>query len=355
MPFGIGSRGAVGLDIGASAVRVAQLGGTREAPSLTNFGQVALPQGAVVDGEIRDPGPVSEAIAQLWKRTKLRSKDAILGIANQRVVVRQVDLPYLDETEFRAALPFQAADYIPMPVEEAQLDFILLSDYVTDNNEHMMRVLLIAAATDMVEGFVDCVTAAGIMPAGVDLTPFAVARAISPVARGESGVGGSEAIIDVGAGITNIVVHHNGEPRFVRILLVGGDDATTSIAELQDVPFEEAEAMKFDAASDVGGPEVLRILRTQVDALVEEIRGSLDYYLSQEDSEPIVSILVTGGGSLTPGLMKRMEEAFRTPIVQATPLAELNASKSGLTEEQVAQIQPVAAAAIGLALGGMAK
>ena len=355
MAFGIGKGGAIGLDIGASAVRAAQLTGTTDSPSLTSFGQVALPQGAVVDGEIRDAGVVSEAISQLWKRAKLRTKSAVIGIANQRVVVRQVDLPFLEEKEFRTALPFQAADYIPMPVEEAQLDFIVLSDYMTDNQEHMMRVLLVAAATEMVESFVDTVTAAGIQPAGIDLIPFAVARAVSPVARGESGVGGSEAIVDVGAGITNIVVHHNSEPRFVRILLVGGDDATTSIAELQDVSFEEAEALKFDLAMGVGSEDVKRILNGQVDSLVEEIRGSLDYYLSQEDSEGIVSIILTGGGSLTTGLMERMEETFRTPIVAASPLQELNASKSGLTDEQIIQVQPVSAAAIGLALGALGK
>ena len=355
MAFGLGGRGAIGLDIGASAIRVAQLSGSRDKPALASFGQIALPQGAVVDGEIRDAGAVSEAVAQLWKRTKLRAKNVVIGIANQRVVVRQVDLPFLDEKEFRVALPFQAADYIPMSVDEAQLDFIVLADYMTDNQEHMMRVLLVAAATEMVESFVDTVTAAGLQPAGIDLAPFAVARAVSPVARGESGVGGSEAIIDVGAGITNIVVHHNGEPRFVRILLVGGDDATTSIAELQDISFEEAEALKFDLGSGVGSDDVKRILRGQVDALVEEIRGSLDYYLSQEDSESIVSIILTGGGSLTAGLEARMEETFRTPILRAAPLSEINASKSGLTEEQVAQVQPVSAAAIGLALGALDK
>jgi type IV pilus assembly protein PilM len=353
--FGLGSKAAVGLDIGASAVRLAYLTGTQSSPSLAGFGQVALPQGAVVDGEIRDSGPVSEAIAQLWKRTKVKAKAGVIGIANQRVVVRQVDLPFLEESEFRTALPFQAADYIPMPVEEAQLDFIVLNDYVTENQDHMMRVLLVAAATEMVESFVDTVTAAGIQPAGVDLVPFAVARSISPVARGESGIGGSEAIIDVGAGITNIVVHHNSEPRFVRILLVGGDDATTSIAELREVPFEEAEAMKFDAGSDVGDDEVKRILRTQVDSLVEEIRGSLDYYLSQEDSEPVVSIILTGGGSLTAGLAERLEETLRTPVIRGTPLSEINVSKSGLTEEQIAQVQPVSAAAIGLAMGALPK
>lgn len=353
MAFGTG--GTVGLDIGASAVRVAHVAAGRGEPSLLSFAQVALPQGAVVDGEIQDTGPVSEAIAQLWKRAKIRAKKAVLGVSNQRVVVRQVDLPYLEEKEFRSSLPFQAADYIPMSVEDAQLDFIVIDDYTTEGQEHMMRVLLIAAATDMVDNFVSTAAAGGVDPIGIDLTPFAIARAVSSSARGESGVAGSEAIIDVGAATTNILIHHNGEPRFVRILLVGGDDATTALSEELSIPFEEAEAMKLDLGGGVG-PEASRVLLDrQVANLVDEIRGSLDYYLSQEDSEPVSSIVLTGGGSLTAGLTERLEQTLKTQVQIGSPLSQLNVSKSGLTTDQVAQIEPIAAAAVGLALGALQK
>ena len=355
MAFSVGGRNAIGLDIGSTAVRVAQLSGSREAYVLKTFGQSALPQGAVVDGEIRDPGAVSEAIAQLWKRAKLSQKHAVLGLANQRVVVRLVDFPYLDENEFRESLRFQAAEYIPMPVDEAQLDFMVMDDFTTANNEHMMRVLLVAAAIDTVETFVGAVGAAGIQPDGVDLIPFAVARAVSRAARGEMGVEGSEAIVDVGGGVTNVIIHVNGEPRFVRILLIGGDDATTALAEGLGVEFDEAEAVKLDLGRDVGPEAAKRILDRQVAALVEEIRGSLDYYLSQDDSEPITSIIVTGGGSLTSGFVGRLEQTLRTPVIKGTPLAELAAVKAGLTEDQIRQVEPVAAAAVGLAIGAIEK
>jgi type IV pilus assembly protein PilM len=347
--------GAVGLDIGASAVRVAHVTGGRGSASLVGFGQIALPQGAVVDGEIRDQGVVSEAISQLWKRSRIRSKKVIVGVANQRVVVRQVDLPFLEEKEFRSSLRFQAADYIPMSVEDAQLDFIIIDDYTTENQDHMMRVLLVAAATDMVDSFVTVVKEASLDPAGIDLTPFAVARAVSPAARGESGVAGSEAIVDVGAGITNIIIHHNGEPRFVRILQVGGDDATNALAEALGIDFEEAEAAKLDLGRGVGTDETRRILDRQVDLLIEEIRGSLDYYLSQEESEPVSSVILTGGGSLTSGLQPKLEKTLKTQVSQGAPLSQVNLAKSGLTQEQVAQVEPVAAAAVGLALGALSK
>jgi type IV pilus assembly protein PilM len=342
----------IGLDIGTSAVRAAQVLRGKGGSSLAAFGQVALPPGTVADGEIRDPGPVSEAIAQLWKRAKLRSKKAIIGVANQRVVVRQVDLPFLEEKEFRSSLRYQVSDHIPMPVDAAELDFQIIEDYMTEDGDHMMRVLLVAAATDMVEGFLSAVSAAGIIPAGVDLTPFAVARAVSSAARGETGVAGAEAIIDVGAGVTNVVVHHNGEARFVRILLTGGDDPTLALAEGLDVSYEEAEAMKLDI-SGIGGPqEAHQIIAERVESLVDEIRGSLDYYSSQEDSEPLTSLIMTGGGSLTPGLVPRLERTIGLHVLPGKSLAEMETRKSGLTPEQIDHIEPVAAAAVGLAMGG---
>ncbi len=351
----LGGGPVIGLDIGTSAVRAAQVGSSRGGPSLISFGQVALPQGVVVDGEIRDQGSVSEAISQLVKRTKIKGRRVILGIANQRVVVRQVDLPYLEEKEFRSSLRFQVADQIPMPVDAAELDYQILGDFMTDTQDHMMRVLLVAAATDMVESFVGTAAGAGLEPAGVDLTPFAVARAVSPAARGEMGTGGAEAVIDVGAGVTTVFIHHNGEPRFVRILLVGGDDATNALANDLSVSFDEAEAVKLDLGRGVGSPEAQRVLQARVAALVEEIRGSLDYYTSQEESEPVRSIIMTGGGSLTPGLVASVEQTVRLQVRRGAALSQMNFSKSGLTQEQVAQVEPVAAAAVGLALGGGSK
>ncbi len=350
MPF-LSTGASIGLDIGTSAVRAAHVSSARGGYSLQTFGQVALPAGAVVDGEIIDAGAVSEAVAQLWKRAKLRSKRAVVGVANQRVVVRQVDLPYLEEKEFRSSLAFQVADHIPMPVEAAQLDFEILDEYLTDNNDRMMRVLLMAASTDMVQSFIDAISAAGLEPAGVDLTPFAVARAVSPAARGEAGLPGAEAIIDIGAGVTNVVVHRNAEPRFVRILLVGGNAATDALASASGVTFDEAEAIKLDLGRGVGSPETLRVLNERVQDLVDEIRGSIDYYLSQEDSDQIVSYVVTGGGALTPGLVQQLESSLGMPLRRAMPLAELDVGKSGLTADQVAQVQPIAAAAVGLGMG----
>ena len=346
-----GGAQVVGLDIGTSAVRAAEVSSGKNGLTLSKFGQVALPAGSVVDGEIRDAGSVSQAIATLFKRNKISNKKVVVGVANQRVVVRQVDLPYLEEKDFRASLKFQVAEHIPMPVDEAEIDYQILADYETAESGRMMRVLLVAAATDMVEQFVDTVASAGLRPAGVDLIPFAVARAVSDAARGEVGIDGAEAIVDVGAGVTNVMVHQNGEAQFVRILLTGGDTATRALVDEFDISFDEAEAHKLDLHTGVGSLEAAAVVEDCVKDLVGEIQGSLDYYLGLEDAAPIRSVLLTGGGSMTPGLGTALETALDMNVFGAAPLSQLGANKSGLKENQIAQVEPVAAAAVGLAMG----
>jgi type IV pilus assembly protein PilM len=350
-----GGAQVVGLDIGTSAVRAAEVSSSKNGLTLSKFGQVALPAGAVVDGEIQDPGSVSHAISTLFKRNKISNKKVVVGVANQRVVVRQVDLPYLEEKDFRASLKFQVAEHIPMPVEEAEIDYQILADYETAESGRMMRVLLVAAATDMIEQFVNTVSDAGLRPSGVDLIPFAVARAVSDAARGEVGIDGAEAIVDVGAGVTNVMVHQNGEAQFVRILLTGGDTATKALVDELDISFEEAEAVKLDLHTGVGSPESAAVVAECVKDLVVEIQGSLDYYLGLEDASPIRSVLLTGGGSMTPGLGAALEAALDMNVYGAAPLQQMGANKSGLKENQIAQVEPVAAAAVGLAMGRAAR
>lgn len=347
----LGSGPLIGLDIGSSAVRAAHVVSTRGGRSIQRFGQVALPHGAVIGGIVRDADAVSSAIQQLWKRAKFKSKSVVVGVANQRVVVRRVELPYIDEKELRSSLQYQVAEHIPMPVEEAQLDFQVVGENETSEGDRVIDILLVAAATEMVEGLLAPVRSAGLDPAGVDLTAFAIARAVSPAARGETGIAGSEAIVDIGAGVTNIVVHRGGEPAFVRILLVGGDDVTAGLMQRLDVPHETAEAMKLDLGSGIGDPTARSVLENQVETLVREIQGSLDYHLSQEGAVPITSLVLSGGGSLTPGLIPGLENVLGIRVTRAAPMSDADTKRSRLTSEQIAQVEPMAAAAVGLAMG----
>lgn len=347
---------AIGLDIGTSGVRAAQVAFGRGSATLEGFGQVPLHPGAVNDGEVVDPATVSAAIAQLWKLAKFRGKKVVVGVANQKVVVRPIDLPFMESEELRGAIQFQVQEYIPIPVDDAILDFQVLEEFVTENNERMMRVLLVAAQKDMINVFVDSVTRAGLDPVAVDHIPFALIRSLGMT--GGLGPSAGEAIIEVGAGVTNIVVHEGGIPRFARTLLVGGSNLTEALAAGLGVSFEDGESIKqrmglgATPAEAMASPEAApRILEERAAVLVEEIRGSLDYYTAQADATRVSRVVLSGGGSKLSNLPSRLANALRLPVEQGRILQRLKVGKIGLSEAQLMDAEPLMGTAVGLALG----
>src|SRR3954451_8930044 len=249
-PHGRGSdvagRTAIGLDIGTSGVRAAELSFGKRGVTLEKFGQVALTPGVVRDGEVLDAGALADALRQLWTHTGFSHKHVAIGIANQRVVVRQVELPWLPSRELKASLAFQVQDYLPMPVDQAVLDFHPVEEIAEPGQPRLLRGLLVAAVREVVLANVDAVQRAGLRVTGVDLTSFAVLRSM-----GDTGAADAEtvALIDVGAKVTNIVVHQAGVPLFVRILPMGGQDVTDAVAMRMGVPTQHAEAMKQQIAT----------------------------------------------------------------------------------------------------------
>jgi type IV pilus assembly protein PilM len=279
----------------------------------------------------------------------------VIGVANQKVIVRQVDLPWMPADELKESLAFHVQDFVPMPLDQAVLDFHPLEELTTANGGRVLRGLLVAASRDMVNASVTAVQRAGLSPVMVDLTPFAVIRSLSDADH--LGMGAQvEALVDIGARITNIVVHQGGAPRFVRILLMGGQDVTDAVAERLGVPQEQAEALKQHLALGVGGDgtdmqAAQRVVDSVTSAFVEEVRGSLDYYLASSGSGAISRLVVTGGGARLVGLAQRLQATTRVPVEVGTPIHSLQVGRTGLSPEQIAFVEPLAAVPVGLALG----
>lgn len=344
-----------GLDIGSSAVRAVQVStGGRGPATLERLGQVMLPPGAVRDGEIIEPDVVVEALRTLWSSRGFKGKKVNLGVANQQVVVRQIDLPYLPEAELRKSLQFQVQDYIPIPVEQAILDFHVLEHYETQEGQRYSRVLLVAAHREMVNGLIDVVRRAKLEPVSLDLDAFAMLRSLPQGGAIEGREG--ELLIDVGASVTNIVVHEAGIPRFIRILLMGGQSITEGIVGALGVSYDEAESAKattglVDAASILPDNEAARLIAERAGRFIDEIRGSLDYYAAQADSVPVRRVVLSGGASQLLNLQERLAETLRLDVQRGHPMQELKIGGVGFEPQQLVEAEPYLAVAIGLALG----
>jgi len=194
---------------------------------------------------------------------------------------------------------------------------------------------------------------AGLEPVGIDLTPFALVRSLAPVGGSPLAETG-EALIDVGARVTNIVVHAAGVPRFVRILLMGGQDVTDALRIGLDVDVEAAERTKLEAAAGAHDPTVDEILEQRLALFVEEVRGSLDFYRAQSDAVPVSRVLLSGGGSRLGPLGDQLADALRLPVEPGRTLQALRVGRVGLSGEELAELEPLAAVPVGLALGEVA-
>ncbi|MGZ4624730.1 MAG: type IV pilus assembly protein PilM [Kineosporiaceae bacterium] len=346
-------RTAIGLDIGTSVVRAVELSYGRGGISLERFGQLVLPPDAVLDGQVVDADAVAKCLRKLWSATGVSHKRVILGVANQQVIVRQLELPWLPRGELRASLAFQVQDLLPIPVDQAVLDFYPLEELTDASDNRTLKGLLVAAARETVLANVRCAEHAGLRVEAVDLTPFAVLRALG---RQTGAVAETEALIDIGARVTNIVVHSGGVPRFVRILLVGGQDVTDAVAAQLGVPHAQAEMMKQQAGRpgfDEELADVTRAVAATSQDFVTEIRGSLDYYAASNPGVPVERIVVTGGGSRLEGILDRLAAATRLTVQSGDPMANLRVGNTGLDEAQLHFVKPLAAVPVGLALGAI--
>lgn len=338
----------VGLDIGASAVRAAEIDLGPGTPVLLRFGQVGLPPGVIVDGEIQDRSAVAEAIGRLWRNAQFETRSAVVGLAGLRAITREVDLPYVPDGEIDSAVRFQSEEVIPFPPDKTILSAQVLSDYSTPDGAKMRRVLVAAAHRDLVDAVTEVVERAGLDVAGVDLVSSALVRAlVDPRQLGDL----PEAVVSVGAGLTVVVVHQQGRPQFVRTIGTGGNAATAAISSTLDLPLADAEAVKRRLGEPV--PQVQaaeRAVQESISELVSEIRNSVQYFASLPGRSPVTRVLMTGGGSRLRGLVEQLQTQVRVPVQVVSPLARLDLSHLDLRPDQAATIDPVLSAPIGLAL-----
>jgi type IV pilus assembly protein PilM len=351
------ARTRIGVDVGSTAVRVAEVA-VGDIPVVVRAAQVQLPPGVVEAGEVRQPEAVAEALREVWAKSGVKSKQVHLGVGNQRVVVREIALPWLPEKELRDTLAFQVQEFIPMASDEAVLDFDPLGE-LDQGGRRMVRILLVAAHKGMVNALVEAALAAKLDPQGIDLTPFAVIRAVG---TGDEGLdldsSGDEAIIDIGAQVTSICVHDRGVTRFVRMLPSGGRDITLALASGLGVDDEVAERLKRGEQVEVEGEgaaplpepgEIRELALTRAGSFVDEVRSSLEFYTAQMPNAQIGRVLVVGGGSRLDGLLELLQERLPVPVDRGR-LFERAKSEIELSAEASAEAEAVLSVAVGLAI-----
>ena len=338
----------VALDIGSSAIAGAEI---KDGRQLSRAAVEELPEGLVVDGEVAEPVDLANHIKRFWKDSKFSGRSVRLGVANQRVVVRMIELPAIDDpAEMRQTVDMEAAEHIPIPPDQAIIDYQSIG-WFEDESGPRQRLVVVAAHREMIETLVSAVRRAGLRVDGIDLEAFALIRSLVPtVPRGD----GAEVLCHIGAGATNIVVSVDRTSQFTRLVGLGGVDLTNAVADQTGLSPQEAEALKAacgllgDVPAGWDPATVTRVrhaLALAVRPLVQEIGRTIDFYRSQDFARPVERLVLSGGTALCSGLDKYVQQALGLEVEIGNPLQNL--SKSADLSFDVATR---AAVAVGLAL-----
>jgi type IV pilus assembly protein PilM len=339
-----GRHSPIGLEIGSTSVRAVETSRGREGPAVIRFGAVPLPLGAVQGGVIQDAAAVTAAVRHLWSTGKFRSRKVALGVTNPQIVIRQMAIANLPAKELRESLPFQVRDSLPLPVERSLLDFYPLAEGETPET---ISGLLIAAPKEAVVTAVEAVERAGLYVVLVDLASFALLRAASRLDKQV------EAIVDIGAQITSVIVHDDGDPMIVRTVPRGSAEITERLASALKMDVREAEDLKCrtGVAEDAeGSARAGEIIREAVRPLVNEIRSSFAYLNTGERQTRVTRLLLSGGGALLPGFLELLAGQLNVATEFADPTLRMRADRLN-SLEGFDEFRLSAAVPIGLTLG----
>jgi type IV pilus assembly protein PilM len=338
----------IGLDIGTSFIKLAEIDATRKGATLVSFGIVPTPANSISSrGEIIDPAQVANVIQNLVKEVKSKRKNVATGMWGSAVMVKKISGPRMPEADLAANIKFEAEQYIPFDVNEINLDFSILGK--KNQSVETMDYLLIAAQREYLFKLAEVVETAGLQCSIVDVSGFALANTFlfNHADRTNEVIG----IINCGAGVTNFIVVENSDIVFARDIPVGGLNFTNDIHKQMGVSIEEAEALKISASTGQNVPqEVVEIVKSSLNNVIEEIHRGFDFYTATAGDAPIQRIFISGGSSLIPGFPEALSQLTSLPVERLNPFAGIGYNAKAMSRDYISQISPYASIAIGLSL-----
>ncbi|MFY9272432.1 MAG: type IV pilus assembly protein PilM [Thermacetogeniaceae bacterium] len=330
------AKSVVGLDIDTAEIRAVELGGSIQSPNLVKYGRIPLPDGAVREGMISEQEKVQEALDRLWYDAGFSSRDVILGVSNQGVLVRFATFPKVASAKVDKLIRYQAQEHIPFPLSSVVLDYIIVGETASDT-EQFLEVLLVAGKRDIIDSFLEVVTAADLKVKDIDISSLALQRFISSADSKETA-----AVVNIGDELSSILVVDKDNPRFARTIPTGLKAAegvfNCSISEIVPAEPERKSVWAEDAVSAWSL------------TLAGEINTSLSYYQNQQNVAAINRVFLSGRGARINGLAGKLQDSLELPVLVIQPFEGISVPVKHEKIKSTAQDFAVSAA---LALRGL--
>lgn len=337
----------VGIDIGASAVKLVQFKETKSGYTLKVLDLEPLPSEAVVDSSIMDSSSVVQAIRSLIERNNIsKNAEVATAVSGHSVIIRKISLPLMTEDELDASIQWEAEQYIPFDIADVYLDYQIIGPDPSDQGQ--MEVVLIAARRELVNEYTGVIRECGLEPIVLDVGCFAVENIYCTLYAEE--MLDAVALIDIGATGAQLSVLKDNMSVFTREIQIGGDTFNDELQKSFGLNHEEAEMLKINGSYEgVDADEACAIIEQVTVNLVQELSRALDFFSATFDDDKASKVYLTGGVSQTSGLVEKLEQSLEVPVALLDPFSRVNVKESDFDLDFVKSSAPFYAVAAGLA------
>ncbi|MFL6069157.1 MAG: type IV pilus assembly protein PilM [Gaiellaceae bacterium] len=345
----------VGLKIGASQLAAATVS-NNGAAELLQVARHDLAPGIVVGGELREPEKLSAALQEFFDKHSLSKRNVRLGVANNRIGVRTFDITGVaDPAQLDNAVRFRAQETLPIPIDDAVLDYHVLSESTDHAGQNLKRVLLVVAYRDLVDRYVSACRKAGIELSAIDLEAFALLRSMG-APREDQGAA-ALVVVSVGHDRSTFAVSDGRFCEFARVLEWGGSSLNVALARALNMAPSETEVLKraldlrvtapppgfTDAQARTATDAVTR----QIESFARELVSSLHFYQGQPGSLSIGEVVLTGGSAHMGGFAEELERLIGVPVRVGDPLRRVRVGKNAVAGDE----RQIGSYAIAIGLG----
>lgn len=354
----------VGIELAPERINIAQLKKQRQGYKLTAFSSTPVPEGLFQDGQIADPPALAELIQKALTDTKIKAQWVATAVPGRESIVRLIPLPAeLNDQELREmVLNHEAGLYLPYPREEADVDYQKLGYFVDEDGIEKVQVLLVATRKQVTDTYMDTFQHAGLKVNVIEINSFALIRTIREQLRTYSTNEGV-ALVDVQFDNTEIAIIVDGVPQFSRTIPIGTYQMQSALLRSMNLPASrdtqmlESFNLPLTSGDDDDEPEdmldvdsgTLAVMRVLAE-LADELRRSIDFYLSQSENLEMVQVLLCGPGGGLGNLSEFFQQKLNIPTAPIDPVAALSLD---VDEEKITPMQrPGLGTAIGLGLRG---
>ena len=306
---GLSSKKVVGLDIGLSAVKVAEVTISDDSVKLEKYGSSPLPEAALIEDEIQKADEIISSIQNALDDAGISEKNICLGLFGPNTIVRKLSLAGGDDEDIEDQVLWEAEQYLPFPVEDSRLDHFI----VRENEGGGIDTVVAAVRTDVVLNFQELLANAGLKLKVADISTLALSN-IFEITMGDEIDGNENAsysILDFGAQTTKCIIYKNRMPIFTKEIPIGGSAVTEEIQRQLGVNYHEAEDLKTGHSESNPLPEEVATIAKEVSqSIVAEVKKTIDFYINSTSDDSLTVCYVTGGAIRLPMFLEDLADSL---------------------------------------------